>query len=398
MMKKSVFYFPIWGESYINSFSKFALKCLEENLKKSDYNFLNTSKIEIWTFKKDIKKIESLNIIKELKKKILINIESIDLIYNSLNNYNINKYQTLSILQKIFMNTHSYKYDFFWFIYPDFIFSKNLIKNFSKISNTYDAYFLPVPQIIEENINEIFEKNKYFSLSSNITELIFKHLHPIVKICDVKNSKTNTPSLFISSDKNSIAIKSFHIHPIVIKSDISNLDMNSKFYSSLDEGLVETLFDKKLFLTKDNFFAACCSLLGEKEYKLPNEKFDLNKTVSWCSNHVNKTHIKISEYTYFIKKNRRTNSSKILEKNIERRIKPILKKLSDKKTNSFNNFPNPKISLVDQNNELYSLIRDNYFKNYFKKNKNQLKEAIKKNNTFSDPINHWLKKLYIKNL
>ena len=54
MMKKSVFYFPIWGESYINSFSKFALKCLEENLKKSDYNFLNTSKIEIWTFKKDI--------------------------------------------------------------------------------------------------------------------------------------------------------------------------------------------------------------------------------------------------------------------------------------------------------------------------------------------------------
>ena len=127
-MKKSVFYFPIWGDSYINLFSKFALKCLLENLNQLNDNILKTSKIEIWTFKKDIKKIQSLELIKQLRKKILINIESIDLIYNSINTKRLNKYQLLSVLQKIFINSHSHKYDFFWFIYPDFIFSKNLIK------------------------------------------------------------------------------------------------------------------------------------------------------------------------------------------------------------------------------------------------------------------------------
>ena len=129
-MKKSVFYFPIWGDSYIKLFSDFALKCLYKNLNEIDDKLLKSSKIEIWTFKKDIPKLNALKNIRLLKKKITINIESIDVIYNSLIKSNLNKYQTLSILQKIFINTHSYKFKYFWFIYPDFIFSNKMIKNF----------------------------------------------------------------------------------------------------------------------------------------------------------------------------------------------------------------------------------------------------------------------------
>ena len=68
-MKKSVFYFPIWGDSYIKLFSDFALKCLYNNINNIDDELLKSSKIEIWTFKKDIPKLKALKNIKLLKKK-----------------------------------------------------------------------------------------------------------------------------------------------------------------------------------------------------------------------------------------------------------------------------------------------------------------------------------------
>ena len=48
---------------------------------------------------------------------------------------------------------------------------------------------------------------------------------------------------------------------LIIKSDIENYNLNNKFYSSLDEGLVGELNEKKIFIAKDNYFGICASLL-----------------------------------------------------------------------------------------------------------------------------------------
>ena len=373
------------------------MKCLYRNLLNIKQDRLKESKIEIWTFKKDIPKIKALDHIKLLKKKIKVNIESIDLIYDSLKKNNLNKYQTLSIFQKIFINSHSYKFKYFWFIYPDFIFSDNMIKNFLNLKKTYDGYFIPVPQLIEENVVDVFKNENFQTSTLNITQLLFKYLHPIVKICDVKKSKTNTPSMFLTSNKTSYALKYFHMHPIVIKSDIVNYEMNNKFYSSLDEGLVEALNEKKIFITKDNFFGICASLLKEKEYHLPNEKFSLKKSFKWCKNHVNKTHIEISKHTYFIKKNKNITVNQTLEKIINNRLLPIINKL--KKYNERKiEYPSPHINLVHLNNTIYSIISNNHFKKYLKVNSVKLKKKIKNQIKSNNPIFIWLNKIYLKNL
>ena len=301
-MDKNVFYFPIWGDNYIKLFNNYALNCLYRNLINKKIDNLINSKIEIWTFKQDIKKIKSLPLIKKLIKKIEINFESIDELHKNLSKFNLNKYQFLSILQKIFINSHSYKFEYLWFIYPDFIFSNNLIKNFFKLKKNYDAYFIPVPQLIVEKVIKEFNKKNFKPSTNNITRMFFDYLHPIVKICNVDKSKTNTPSLFLSSDENSILFKYFHMHPLIIKSDIENYNLNNKFYSSLDEGLVGELNEKKIFIAKDNYFGICASLLKEKEYKLPNERFNLQKTLEWCKKHVNKTHLEICKFTYSVKR------------------------------------------------------------------------------------------------
>ena len=396
-MKKSVFYFPIWGDSYIKLFSDFALKCLYKNLNEIDDKLLKSSKVEIWTFKKDIPKLNALKNIRLLKKKIRINIESIDIIYNSLIKSNLNKYQTLSILQKIFINTHSYKFKYFWFIYPDFIFSNKMIKNFFNLKKKYDAYFIPVPQLIEEKVKIKFKDNNFETSTKNITKLLFNFLHPIVKICDVENSKTNTPSMFFVSDQNTHVFKYFHMHPIILKSDIDNLEMNNEFFSSLDEGLVKTLNEKKIFITKNNNFGICISLLKEKEYLLPNEKFNLIKTIEWCKNHINKTHLEISNYTYIAKKNKSSKVDKILENKINKRINPIVKKLKEIGNEENNEDYKVDIDLVDLNDEIYKIVRDNHFKNYFKVDEDTLKLRVI-NSRLKDSASKWLKYLYLKNL
>ena len=396
-MKKSVFYFPVWGDDYIKLFSDFALKCLYNNLNKIDDSLLQASKIEIWTFKKDIPKLKALKNIELLKKKISINIESIDLIYNDLKKSNLNKYQTLSILQKIFINSHSYKFEYFWFIYPDFIFSNQMISNFFNVKKKYDAYFIPVPQLIENEVKFQLIDNNFKTNTNNITELLFKFLHPIVKICDVENSKTNTPSMFFASDKNTYAFKYFHMHPLVIKTDIENIEMNNEFYASLDEGLVKSLNEKNIFITKDNFFGICISLLKENEYLLPNERFNFNKTIEWCKNHINKTHLAISNHTYIVRK-KFSQKNKKLENKINKRLNPIKKELLKYKDKKIDEDYQVHIDLVDLNDEIYSIIRDNHFKNYFQVNSTTLKKRINDKNKTKDPIFKWLKNIYLKNL
>ena len=70
----------------------------------------------------------------------------------------------------------------------------------------------------------------------------------------------------------------------------------------------------KIFIAKDNYFGICASLLKENEYKLPNERFNFKRTLEWCKNHVNKTHVEISKFTYSVKRKKNIPFNKKLER------------------------------------------------------------------------------------
>ena len=55
------------------------------------------------------------------------------------------------------------------------------------------------------------------------------------------------------------------------------------------------------------------------------------------------------------------------------------------------------IDLVDLNDEIYKIVRDNHFKNYFKVGKDTLKLRVI-NSRLKDSASKWLKNLYVKNL
>ncbi len=381
-MKNNVFFFPVWGKKYIENFSRYSLECLLRNLKFFEKKKLNGSKLEIWTLKKDVKKINKLQKIKNLRKIIDINFESIDPLLDFAKKEGIDKYLTLSILQKIMINSHSSKYEFFWFIYPDFIFSDNLIKNFFSLKKNYDAYFLPVPQLVEEFVQSDYNKNgKILTSTSEMQKQILHYLHPIVKICDIEKTKTNTPSMFMFRRNNTIAFRYYHMHPIIIRNNRQNVNLNNQIFKSLDEEMVEHLNYKNLFITKNSKFASCVSLLGQNEIVLlPNQKFSLGETNDWVSLHVNKVHQHISKFTYILNYKNEKYNKKFFEKKLNSRISKINN--SSKLDSDIRHFQNHSISNIEillQNKSYYDLIHKNYYRKYFSLNKIQIKREIIKN-------------------
>ena len=381
-MKNNVFFFPVWGKKYIENFSKYSLECLLRNLKSLEKKKLVGSKLEIWTLKKDVNKINKLKKIKHLRKIIDVNFESIDPFLNFAKKSRLSKYLTLSILQKIMINSHSSKYDFFWFIYPDFIFSDNLIKNFLSLKKKYDAYFLPVPQLIEEFVQSDYNKNgKIFTSSSEMQKQILKYLHPIVKICDIEKTETNTPSMFMFRRNNTVAFRYYHMHPIIIRNDRQNVNLNYQIFKSLDEEMVEHLNYKNIFITKNSKFALCVSLLGQNEVALlPNVKFSFAETNKWVSLHVNKLHQFISKFTYILNYKNEKYNKKFFEKKLNSRVSKINESLNlNPYMRYLENYSISNIGILLENKSYYDLIHKNYYRKYFSLSKIQIKKEIIKN-------------------
>lgn len=403
MIKKNVFFFPIWGKSYIKNFSKYALPCLLNNLKNIKKSKLQGSKIEIWTKKKDVKELLSLSILKKIKDIIDINFTEIDILLNSLKSENLSKYQTLSILQRILISSSSRKYQYVWFIYPDFIFSANLLKNIFNLGKDYNAYFIPVPQIIEEKVNEIAQTNKVFlNKNYDIKKLIYNNIHPIVKICDIDKLKTNTPSMYYKKKNNIIALRYYHMHPLILKLDKDNFNIHTFAFNSLDADLPAILNEKKFFITKSDKFACCASLLKKDEIKLPNEVSNLELTKLWIAQNTYPQHHFISKFTYYLNPYNLRINKKYFENKFKKKLNVINKDFLthfNKSINKFRFFSDDKSHAINISKSLNEIIHKNEFTCIFKINKKALiKKLTTVSKSFKSDLSKKILNIYLNNL
>ena len=331
---KHIFFFPIWGESYINNFINICIPCFIESLTLFDNIVSKNFTIQIWTKIEDIKIFEkSPNIIK-LKKKI--NITYIMIPNKIFKLYFLNKYDFLNLLQSLAITANSLKFDYIWFIYPDFIFNKKSLKNiYLKTQKDFEAIYIPVPQAIEEPIKEIIKNRGVLYIAQNLKKILEEYMHPIVKICTYDNLKTTTPSLFFSHKKNEyMMFRYYHMHPICLKLDLNNYELFRNFNTTLDGGFLKNL--KKIYVAKNDKFAICISLLKLKAIKLPEIK-DLrvknvgNILLNWCIENINSLHIKISKFEYLIKyKNFNFKKYLITKKKLENLVVDLNNKVNKK--------------------------------------------------------------------
>ena len=325
-----VFYFCIWGRKYLDDFKNYTCNSLLRNLSKTN-NKKNL--IYIWTLKDDLKYLKKQKIIKDLSKIIKIKFYVFDLIKKRYYFKN-NKYVFLSTLQSLFIATFSFNCKYIWFLYPDFIFSdKSINYIFKKLKKNKDlsSVMIPIPQVNLEAIELYNKKFGYNYIEENLTEIIIKHLHEIVKIYDIRNTELNTVSVSCIHEKNYLLMNNFHLHPVVIKTDEKNYNYFNSVFPSLDEGYTNTLKNKKIYIPKSSDEVAFMSLLPQNEYNFEKYDFNIEETAAWCEAHVNEFQRKNlnSTFMFYIK----NSKMKDLEVNIKL-IKKFKKRILDRLNSS----------------------------------------------------------------
>jgi len=408
----NVFFYSVWGKSFIDNFLNYSLNCLNENLKIISKKKLNKSKIEIWTRKKDEQLIKRSALFNKVKKKIYINFVHIDklLLINE-----ITKYERLAIMQNIFITSHFFKYKYLWFFYPDSIFDNKLVGNcLKKIkSKNPDIVLLPVPQVDEDVIKNEFNNNKISNL--DIKKLIRNNLHESVKLWEVDKLKNFNIPLSYGKNDDTLVFQNFHTHPLVLKTSGNHKAFLNPLHPSLDEGIPEEFANKKIFIPSDDKFGICGGLL-EKDFlektkwysiseKWKDIKNKMSISISFAINHVNSSHIKFSQNKYFMNKkktvgiDRKKSKLNNLIKNIVEGYNKYyslmnnLKKFANTKDIYLNNIPstlliNEKLRKNFQNLDIIKLN----FELFKKIIKNNERKKIKMTNI--ETLNIFLNKKY----
>ena len=298
----NVFFFPVWGEQYINNFLNICLPCLDDNLSKLSSKEISNSKLEIWTSKKDIKLFKNNLILKRLKKKLKVNYEHIDVLLNLKKNFS-NKYQFLAFIQYNFICSHIKKYKYLWFLYPDFMFSNNLIKNSltQLIKKKVDLLLIPAPQVDEETTKQDIFINK----NKNINKMVTDNIHHYVKFFEIDNIKDHHFPFLCSINKKNFIFRNFHIHPLAISSRNYKVFLKP-FFPSFDAGVPEYFLDKKIYIPNSDKFGICVSLANKSlanEYDFKNQPKNFEDSIVFAFKNYNQCHIKFSQNKYYINKN-----------------------------------------------------------------------------------------------
>lgn len=378
-----VFFITIWGENYINDFNNYTCACLIENLRniKNNYNILY-----IFTQKKDLGLLKKKVNVKKLEKIIKIKYLLFDSIKKHFYFQN-NKYFFLSLIQLLFSSAINSKCNYIWYLYPDFIFSENSIKNIiKKISIKKTAYLLPIPQIEKESADEILKHNGIKYICENLVDIIINHLHNIVKYFDVRNIQLNSPSVLCLHEKNYLIMNNFHWHPLVIPADQTNNAQLQSFFPSLDEGFKAN--KNKIYIPYSSKEVIFASILSKSDYSNYRKKFSLNDSLCWLEAHTTEFQRTINHIFAFYKKKPKIFDIQLLKnfkKNLINNLSYTNEKLfEEKKYNQIaarmHGLKYNTNKLIDLNNQLQSDLYKNKFFKTFKKNEKQIfKEFVTKN-------------------
>lgn len=322
MKKKIIFNITVWGELYIKSFKEITLQFLiKEIIENKDFYEKYEIKIEIWTFAKDIKNFEFINKINLFTTEII----QIDLIKkNYLKYYKKNKYNFLNIIQNFSITKNYHNSDYILFIYPDFIWSINSVKNVIRRMNNKDAVCVYCPQTIAENFIKPINYEK-------INEFILNNLHPIITNHSLSNKKIKfTTAASLSFVKKDLAIfKNIHLHPICIKLK-KNINVLKKFYISLDEDfIVNCEFTKKNIYIPRNSKEMMFSSLLTRNFKtgLETPGNVTEKIIDWIGLHGSPLNFKFFKNTFYLSDNKKVNIKDLKYFNFFQKTNKIYKKI-----------------------------------------------------------------------
>lgn len=429
----NVFFYSVWGRTFIKNFLNYSLNCLNENIKLISKKKLNSSKIEIWTRKSDENLIAKSSLFKQLEKKISINFVHIDKL---LLIKEISKYERLAIMQNIFVTSHFFKYKYLWFFYPDSIFDNKLVLNcLTQIKKKNpDIVLLPVPQVDEKSVKNEFKKKNISEL--DIKKLIRNNLHESVKLWEVSELKNFNIPLLYGRYEDTLVFQNFHIHPLVLKTTGNHMAFTNPLHPSLDEGIPEEFANKRIFIPPNDKFGICGGLLEtdflnktkwHKNYnKWKNIKNKMSISISFAINHINSSHIKFSQKKYFMNKksDKGINKKKLKLDNLVKKIrygyhkhystKSSLKKFAVNTDLYINNIPSTlllneklrkkfqNLSIIQLNFDLFRKILKNNDRIKFKvTHKETLKKFLglgKKSDKETQFYKNFLNNLYKQNI
>lgn len=307
----NVFFYCFWGRKYVDEFLKVGIPCFKKNIIKINKKDLASSKLEIWTTKKDLKHILRDPKIKELSEIIKINYEIIDNILKTTKI--IHKYEMLSIFQNIFINSHSFNNKYLWFFYPDQFFTDNLISKNSNIlkNKNLDLILFPSLQVNKREILNFLLKKELIT-NSQVKKKIIENLHSYYsERMEIDNlNEPFTKVCGIDQLKKTIIIKDFHCHPLVFNVQKNHKSFINPFYPSIDEGIPSNFINKNIFKVNSDKFGSIGSVAEKDIYpKHKNSYYDIyHHVILTC----NELHIKFSNITHII--GSRSKNFKLREK------------------------------------------------------------------------------------
>ena len=236
-------FLTFWGKKYSDDFLKLFLPCFAENLKNIKRDKKNFT-LEIWTLLKDKNYIKKNSLFKKVNKEIKCNFKNIDFIINEGKINNMSKYELHETVSYIFKTSQYFKYQYFWFFYPDQFFSNKLILNVSNktIKKNADLVMMPSLNCNYKKICELLKKKKIFS--SDFKKIYLDNLDISNEYVKIENIDKFQYLKVIDILKDSLIIQSFHTHPLVFKTKNNFEGFRYPFYPSLDEG-ISSFFAKK---------------------------------------------------------------------------------------------------------------------------------------------------------
>lgn len=382
-MKKVIFPFIFWGKTYAEDLSNYCLKSLLNEIKNINKNLFQIE-IAIWSCKEDF------NLVKQKFKNESKNFNFVNIkpLLANTNFKKLNKYQFLNIIQILILTKYKKKYDYLFFLYPDFIWSNYSIENiFNKIEK-YDLFLVYAPQIIKENyIKDIGDSN----IKNIDPKYIYENLHPIVtsNTVNTKNS-FNTGACISFKFKNYYILRNFHLHPLCIALKSFSDKLLNPFYISLDEDFIGNLnIDKKrIFIPKSSHEMMFASLCGINEITIPKIKNNsIYKIQNWIQTHAYKNHIIFSKNNFYLENKKSIKNDK--DKNyVEQFMKKFYEKINLKSTDLFNkeNY----IYLIDRKAHLKK-IKKNYSDPILDFHNNKISHIDIKNNRLNKNVLNFLK-------
>ena len=236
--KKLVFSLVLYGKDYIDTFKKYTFKTLKDSFSLIDKNQYQT--------------ILFLSCYEKEKNYILNNINLFDeiVIFDLKTIKEDNRYSILSTHQRLHnIKAKTSKYDYMFFLYADFLLTKNVIKNSLEKIDHYKSIFTFALLLNSNNqkfdvfINSLRENENF------IEKLIeYDLIDDYHKSFEINAFNINKSFIYNISEK-SIYLKAFHMHPVVINLNKIDLKYLNLHFYTLDNG-----FLNRLKLAKDDIY------------------------------------------------------------------------------------------------------------------------------------------------